>query len=68
MMIRFLKDCKAIQNRSRYCCEICGHVPDAPVMTHFDKDEEVDPDESWENRVDISPLKFGEDYTIIVYP
>jgi len=68
MTIKFLRDCEAPQAGSRFCCESCGHVPTAPEMTPFYKDEEADPEFPWDRRIDLTSLKFGEDYTIIAYP
>lgn len=67
MTIKFLRDCEAPQKQTRFCCEMCGHVPSGTEMTPFSKDEEAEPD-SWDHGIDLTSLKFGEDYTIIAYP
>jgi hypothetical protein len=67
MKIKILRDCIAPQQRTRYCCEVCGNVPTAMEPTQLWKDEEFDPD-LWSERTDLKPLVFGEDYTIIEYP
>jgi len=67
MKIRFLRDCKAPQAKTRYCCEICGHVPNGKEMTDFLKGEEAEP-ELWDQRIDLSGLTYRVDYDIIEYP
>jgi len=68
MKIRFLKASEAMQNKTRFCCDICGHVPTKPEMTWFEKDEEADVEEWGDNKIDLRNLKFNEDYIIIEYP
>jgi hypothetical protein len=68
MKIKFLRDCTAPQERTRFCCEMCGHIPMGMEPTPFYKDEEADPEFPWNSRIDLTSLKFGEDYTIIEYP
>jgi hypothetical protein len=46
---------------------MCGHVPTGMEPASFFKDDEDDP-EKWDSRIDLTSLKFGEDYTIIEYP
>lgn len=67
MKIKFLRDCQAPQQRTRYCCEICGHIPTGMEMTDFFKDEEADT-ELWDSRIDLSGLQYRVDYDIIEYP
>jgi len=66
--IKFLRNCQAPQARTRFCCEMCGHIPAGMEMTDFWKDEEADPEFPWDNRIDLSGLKFNEDYIITEYP
>ena len=47
-------------------CDCCGPELDGVVFRWFPKDEIVDPDERWE-RVDLTGLKFGEDYIIVEF-
>ena len=68
MTIQFLKPCMVNQNKLRYCCEICGEIPDGAKMTWFDKDEIVEDCDNWDRRVDLTVLKFGVDYIIKEYP
>ena len=67
MKIKFLRDCTAPQMQTRFCCDMCGHVPTGMEPASFFKDDEDDP-ELWNSRIDLTSLKFGEDYTIIEYP
>jgi ArsR family metal-binding transcriptional regulator len=68
MTIQFLKPCMVNQNKVRYCCEMCGEIPDGAEMTWFDKDEIVENCDNWDRRVDLTVLKFGVDYIITEYP
>ena len=67
MIIKFLKECKAQQKQNRYCCDICGHVPNGTRLTTFFVGEEVDPESSSE-KIDLSSLTYRVDYDIIVFP
>ena len=67
MKIKFLKDCEAPQEAYVTHCECCGpeRIKDQP--TFFQKGEEIDPT-NFREEVDLSGLKYKEDYEIIEYP
>jgi len=67
MKIRILRDCHAPVPRFRYCCEICGHIPDGTEPTELFPGEEFDLDVEAE-KIDLSGLTYRVDYDIIEYP
>lgn len=67
MKIRFLRNCQAPQVYEREFCECCGPERQPPEMTDFYKDDEVDPNE-YNREIDLTGLKYREDYDIIEYP
>jgi len=66
MKIKFLRDCEAPQERTKYCGDGCcsWEVWD---KQYFLKDEEADPGEP-AHKIDLSSLEYRVDYDIIEYP
>jgi hypothetical protein len=56
-----------MQQRTRFCCEGCGHVPTTPEMTYFAEGEEHDPEFPF-HKIDLSTLQYNVDYIITEYP
>lgn len=48
-------------------CSCCGPERQPAEMTFFNKGEEADP-EAYNGEIDLSGLKYREDYDIIEYP
>lgn len=67
MKIVFLKDCQAPQVFMIERCSCCGPERQPAEMTFFNKGEEADP-EAYNGEIDLSGLKYREDYDIIEYP
>lgn len=65
VIIKILRDCEGKRERLLHPEEGCSCS--TMEQTWFYKDEEIDPN-SFSPRVDISGLKFNEDYTITEYP
>jgi len=67
VIIRFLRNCETNQNYTQTHCECCGPEPMGPRKEFFYKGQEENPDILWKE-IDISTLKYKEDYEIIEYP
>jgi hypothetical protein len=67
MKIRFLRDCQAKQEQTRFCCEGCGNVPSSARVEEFLKDDEADPEQIF-HKIDLSELQYKVDYEILEYP
>jgi hypothetical protein len=67
MKIRFLRDCEGMQNQTRVFCECCGPEPDGTDKVNFFKGNDEDPNVTW-HEIDLTTLKYKEDYEIIEYP
>lgn len=67
MRIKFLKNCEAPQVFTRTFCECCGPERQPAEKTFFYAGQEEDPEE-YNAEIDLSGLKYREDYDIIEYP
>ena len=67
MKIRFLKDCEAPKEHYKTFCECCGPEKVADEPAFFQKGEEIDPN-GFREEVNLSGLKYKEDFEILEYP
>jgi len=73
MIIKFIKQCKAPQQRWRTHCPCCGPVMDGWENTTFfvGEEYEITLDQNYSSQfenIDIKGLTFNEHYTIIQFP
>lgn len=73
MTIRFIKQCKAPQQRWRTHCSCCGPEMDGWEETTFFIGEEceITPNQNYNsqvNNIDIKGLTFNEHYIIVSFP
>jgi hypothetical protein len=66
MKIKFLRSCTAPQRFYITRCECCGPEPQTEP-TFFYEGQEEDPNEV-HREIDLSSLKYKEDYVITEYP
>ena len=66
MKIRFLKDCKAPQQYTHHCSDGCCSW-EVWEGAYFVPGEEADPEE-YRHKIDLSGLKYKEDFEILEYP
>jgi hypothetical protein len=66
MKIRFLKNCEAPQQYMKRCGDGCCSWPEWETG-YFSVGEEIDPENPF-GRVDLSSLKYREDFEILEYP
>jgi len=68
MVVRFLRNVFKVRHRVVIRCgDGCCSWPEWEASGSYLAGEEIDPNEFW-NEVDLSSLKYKEDYEIVEYP